>query len=302
MVINRAAFAKALYPGVAEWYGASYNERAAEYLDLFDTFMSKRAYEEFMHMVNLGLAVQKKEGNAVSYDSMQQGYLTRVQALTWALGFIVTEEMIEDSVYMEVAEARAKALGRSMRETPNIVGANVYNRAFNSTYKGGDSKEMCATDHPNISGGTWANELTTAADLSEAALEQACIDIGGFTDDRGIQISAQPLSLHIHRSNIFEAERILMSPLRVGTGDNDLNALRSMSKIPGGFKVNHYFNDADAWFLRTDIKNALKYVERKASQFAQDGDFDTGNLKYKAVARYAFMWTDPRGIFASPGA
>jgi hypothetical protein len=189
-----------------------------------------------------------------------------------------------------------------MRQTKETVAANVYNRAFNSSYTGGDGKELCATDHPNVAGGTWSNELTTAADLSEAALEQAIIDMMAWTDDRGLLIAAMPEKLIIPPELVFEAERILETPLRVGTADNDVNALKNLGKFRGGVTVNHYLTDADAWFIRTNVANGMKHFERKADSFAEDNDFDTDNAKFKASARYSFGWSDPRGIFGSPGA
>lgn len=302
MAINRGNFAKALWPGVQAWYGEKYAEFPVEYTGLFDTYSSQKAFEEDVGITGFGLAAVKTEGNSVAYDDMQQGFLTRYQHVTYGLGFIITEEMIEDDQYMVVGPKKAAALAYSMRQTKEIVGANVYNRGFNSSYTGGDGKEMLATDHPNITGGTWANELTTAADISEAALEQAVIDMGKWTNDRGLKIAVIPQKLIIPVDLQFDVERILMSPLRAGTSDNDMNALKSKGMFPGGVFVNHYLTDTDAWFIRTNVPEGLKYIERRADSFSEDNDFDTNNLKYKATARYSFGWTDPRGIFGSPGA
>jgi len=302
MPISRSNFAKALWPGVNAWYGKAYDEHPVEYTMLFNTYNSNKAYEEDVGISSFGLASVKGEGNSIAYDEENQAFLTRYAHVVYGLGFVVTKEMFEDDLYGVVGQRRARALAFSMRQTKEIVAANVYNRAFNASYKGGDSKEMCATDHPNWAGGTWANELATAADLSEAALEQASIDIMNFTNDRGLNISVIPQTLIIPPDLVFEAERILASPYRVGTADNDVNALRSMGKFPGGIKVNHYLTDADAWFIRTNAPDGLKHFERRAMKFDIDNDFDTENAKFKATERYSFGWTDPRAIYGSPGA
>lgn len=301
MPITSGSFAKALWPGINAWYGRQYDEHQVEYTDLFNTETSSRAYEEDQGTTGFGLAAQKSEGLGISYDEESQAFTTRYSHVVYALGFIVTREVYEDDQYDIVGKRRAEALAFSMRQTKEIVAANVYNRAFNATYKGGDGKEMIATDHPNYSGGTWSNEIATAADLSEAALEQACIDIMKFTNDRGLKISVMPESLIIPVDSVFEAERILNSVGRVGTADNDLNALKSFGKFR---KVvpNHYLTDSDAWFIRTNVSNGLKHFERRAMEFGVDNDWDTENAKYKASERYSFGWTDPRAIYGSPGA
>lgn len=300
--INTGSFAKALWPGVNSWYGDAYNEHKVEYTDLFDTFSSRKAFEEDMSVSGFGLASVKTEGGSVSYDTSQQGFLTRYSHVTYGLGFVITREMVEDDQYDVIGQKRARALAFSMRQTKEIVAANVYNRAFNSSYAGGDGVEMCSTSHPNVAGGVFANELATAADLSEAALEQAAIDIMNLEDDRGLKIAIMPQSLIIPVDLVFEAERILYSTQRVGTADNDLNALREMGKFPQGIKPNHYLTDSSAWFIRTNCPDGMKHFERRADDFSMDNDFDTDNAKYKATARYSFGWTDPRGIFGSPGA
>lgn len=300
--INTGSFAKALWPGVNSWYGDAYNEHKVEYTDLFDTFSSRKAFEEDMSVSGFGLASVKTEGGSVSYDTSQQGFLTRYSHVTYGLGFVITREMVEDDQYDVIGQKRARALAFSMRQTKEIVAANVYNRAFNSSYAGGDGVEMCSDSHPNVAGGVFANELATAADLSEAALEQAAIDIMNLEDDRGLKIAIMPQSLIIPVDLVFEAERILYSTQRVGTADNDLNALREMGKFPQGIKPNHYLTDSSAWFIRTNCPDGMKHFERRADDFSMDNDFDTDNAKYKATARYSFGWTDPRGIFGSPGA
>jgi phage major head subunit gpT-like protein len=301
-VITTSHFGKALWPGINAWYGKAYEDYPVEYTDLFDTFKSSKAFEEDVMVSSFGLAPVKEEGAPIQYDSEQQGFISRYSHVTYALGFVITREMFDDDQYDIVGQRRAQALARSMRQTKETVAANVYNRAFNSSYTGGDGKELCATDHPNVAGGTWSNELTTAADLSEAALEQAVIDMMAWTDDRGLLIAAMPEKLILPPELIFEAERILETPLRVGTADNDVNALKNLGKFRGGVTVNHYLTDADAWFIRTNVANGMKHFERKADSFAEDNDFDTDNAKFKASARYSFGWSDPRGIFGSPGA
>ena len=300
-IINSGSFAKALWPGVNAWYGKSYNDYSVEYTDLFDKFTSSKSFEEDVGVSSFGLAVQKAEGAPISYDTERQGFITRYQHVVFALGFIITREVMEDDQYDIVGQKKANALARSIRQTKEIVGANVYNRAFNTSYTGGDGVTMVNSAHPNIKGGTWSNIIATAADLSEAAIEQACIDIAGFTDDAGLLIAARPMSLVIPRQLIYEAKRILGSDGRVGTTNNDLNALKTMGAIPK-VVTNHYLTDTDAWFIRTDVKDGLKYFERRADSFDMDNDFDTDNAKFKAMSRYSFGWTDPRAIYGSAGA
>jgi hypothetical protein len=300
-VITSGSFAKALWPGVNAWYGKEYAEYPVEHDKLFDTFKSTRAFEEDVGVSSFGLAVVKPEGAPISYDSERQGFITRYQHAVYALGFVITKEMMEDDQYDIVGERKAQGLAFSIRQTKEILAANVYNRAFNSSYTGGDGKEMIATDHPNIAGGTWSNELATPADLSEAALEQACKDIAAFTNDRGLLIGVRPKSLIISRDMPFEAKRILFSDGRPATANNDLNALKVMGMIPEVI-VNHYLTDLDAWFIRTNVKNGLKHFERRADSFDMDNDWDTENAKFKATFRSSWGWTDPRAIYGSAGA
>lgn len=301
MAINSASFAKTLWPGINAWYGREYNEWPVEFTDLFDVEKSGRAFEEDVGTTGFGLAKIKPEGQAMEYDEESQAYVTRYAHVVYALGFVVTREIYEDDMYDIVGKRRSTALAFSMRQTKEIVGANVYNRAFNSGYLGGDGLEMCSELHTNFSGGTWANELDVAADLSESALEQACIDIMKYTNDRGLRISVMPEKLIIPVDLVFEAKRILGSEGRVGSADNDLNALKSMGKFTK-VVTNHYLTDTDAWFIRTNVKNGLKCFNRREMDFGIDNDFDTENAKYKASERYVFGWTDPRAIYGSPGA
>lgn len=281
--------------------GKAYDEYPVEYTELFEKHSSSRAWEEDVGTSGLGLAVQKGEGAPITYDSERQAFVTRYQHAVFALGFVITREMMEDDQYDIVGKRKAEGLAFSMRQTKEIIGANVYNRAFSGSYTGGDGVAMISASHPNVAGGTWSNKISTDADLSEAALEQACIDIAGFTNDRGLLIAVRPESLIIPRQQIFEAKRILATEGRVGTDLNDLNAIKTMGVIPK-IVTNHYLTDPDAWFIRTNVKHGLKYFERRADSFEMDNDFDTENAKFKATARYSFGWTDPRGIYGSQGA
>ena len=301
MPINTGSFAKDLWPGVNAWYGTKYSEYPVEHLDIYEKNISSKAFEEDVGAAMFGMAPVKTEGAAISYDSAEQAFIDRYTHVTYALGFIITEEMHDDGISMTVALRRAGALAFSIRQTAETVAANVLNRAFNSSYTFGDGLELCSTAHVNQSGGTWRNELATAADLSEASLEQACIDIAGFTNDRGLKIAVRPKKLIIPKELVFEAQRILESTLRPGVGDNDLNALKSMGMIPS-ITVNHYLSDPDAFFIKTDCPDGMKYFERKAPTFATENDFDTTNAKFKSSFRASWGCTDKRSIFGSPGA
>lgn len=300
-IITSSSFAKALFPGVSNWWGKAYAEYITQYTDLFDTYKSRRSYEEEVQITSFGLARVKPEAQAIQYDDESQAFITRYSHTVYALGFIITREMVEDDLYDVVGQRRAKGLAFSMRQTKEVVGANVYNRAFNSSYVGGDGVSLINSAHPNFAGGTQSNTLAVASDLSEAALEQACIDIQAWTNDRGLRIAVMPQSLHIPRELQFEAERILASPYRVGTANNDVNALYKMGKFSNGGMVNQYFTDQNAWFIRTNVQDGLKHYMRRGAEFSIDNDFDTENAKYKATERYSFGWTDWRSLYASPG-
>jgi len=301
-MITSSNFAKLLWPGLNKIYGKAYGEHKTEYTDLFDTYTSKKQFEEDLGITSFGLGQRKTEGSPISYDDENQAFLTRYAHVVYGLGFIITREMMEDDQYGVVGQRRSKSLAFSMRQTKEVVGANVYNRAFDSNYTGGDGVQMISGSHVNHSGGTWSNELTVPADISETSLEQACIDIMKLTNDRGLKISVMPESLIIAPDNVFEVERILKSPLRVGTADNDVNALARMGKFPGGVKVNHYLTDADAWYIRTNVPDGLKCFKRRGMEFTVDNDYDTENAKFKSTERYSFGWTDPRAIYGSAGA
>lgn len=300
-VINSGSFAKALWPGVNAWYGKSYNEFEVEFEKLFDKYSSSKAYEEDVGLSSFGLAIQKSEGAPIQYDQERQGFTNRYTHAVYALGFIITREIMEDDQYDVVGQKKAQGLAYSIRQTKEILGTNVYNRAFSSSYTGGDGVALLSASHPNVAGGTWSNLIATASDLSEAALEQAVIDIAGYTNDRGLRISVKPKSLVIPYNLEFEAMRILKSVGRVGTDNNDINALNSS----GMFKdviVNHYLTDADAWFIRTDVPNGMKYFERRSDEFGMDNDFDTENAKFKASFRASWGWSDPKALYGSAGA
>lgn len=300
-VITSGSFAKALFPGVNAWYGKTYDEYPQEWDKLVDSETTTRAFEEDVGVSGFGLAVVKPEGSPISYDSEKQAFITRYQPVVYALGFIINREMVDDDLYDVVGKNKAQSLAFSMRQTKEIVVANVYNRAFNASFTGGDGVSMVNASHVNLAGGTWSNQIATAADLSEAALEQACIDISSFTNDRGLLIGVRPQSLIISRFMPFEARRILGTEGRYGTDNNDLNAIKDMGMIPK-VVVNHYLTDADAWFIRTNVNNGLKLFQRDGMDFGVDNDWDTENAKYKARERYSVGWTDPRAIYGSQGA
>lgn len=300
-VITSGSFAKLLWPGINAIYGKAYNDYPEEWKSLgFEINKSSKAYEEDVGLSSFGLAGVKTEGGPISYDTERQGFTTRYNHVVYALGFIITREIYEDDQYDQVGKRKANALARSMKQTKEIVAANIFNRAATAGYTGGDGVTLLNASHPNVAGGTWSNMPTTAADLSEAALEQAYIDIAAFRDDRGLLIAAKPKKLIIAPANMFEAKRILGSDGRVGTDNNDLNAIKTMSVIPE-FTVNHYLNDPDQWSIVTDVPDGLKYFERRGDQFEMDNDFDTENAKYKATARYSFGWSDPRCFYGSVG-
>lgn len=301
-VINTGSFPKALWPGLNAWFGLKYSEHEPEYTKLFDTFQSSKNYEEDVNATGFGLAPQKSEGANLIYDEHQQGYISRYTHVAYALGFKVTREEQDDNLYEEVAMKRTGALAFSMRQTKETVAANVYNRAFNSSYTGGDGVELLATNHPLSGGGTFSNELSPAADLSEAALEDLIIQIHGATDDRGLKISLMPQSLIVPRQLWFEANRIMKSTLQNDTANNAVNVLKATNALPGGIVMNHYLTDADAWFVRTNAPEGMKHFERVAAKFEEDNDFDSKNACYSAYERYSFGFSDPRALYGSEGA
>jgi len=300
MAISRGQLVKELEPGLNALFGLEYKNYANEHAEIFDTENSDRAFEEEVMLSGFANAPIKAEGTGVSFDNAQETFTARYTHETLALAFAITEEAIEDNLYDRLASRYTKALARSMANTKQVKAANVLNNAF-GTANGGDGKELFATDHPIVSG-TEQNELSTAADLNETSLEQALIDIAALTDERGLKIAAKGMKMVIPSALQFAAERLMKSTLRVGTADNDINAVRSMGMIPQGYTVNHYLTDTDAWFIKTDVPNGLKHFVRAPIKTAMEGDFETGNVRYKARERYSFGWSDWRGVFGSPGA
>lgn len=301
-VITSGNHPKLLWPGVNKIWGRSYGEHPLECTSIFDSEGSNQSYEEDVHVTGFGLAPVKAEGNSTTYDSETQGYTSRYTNVAYSLGFIVTREEIDDNLYMKRAGTRAAALAFSMRQTKENVGANVLNRAFNNSYTGGDGLELCSTAHTDDVGGTWSNELATAADLSEASLEDMLVQISNAKNGKNLKISLMGQKLIIPTALQFEAERILKSSQRVATSDNDINAMASRGMLPGGIVINHYLTDTDAWFVKTNCPEGLKLYNRVGIEFSKDNDFDTDNAKAKAYERYSFGWTDPRGLYGTPGA
>ena len=277
MAISRNQLVKELEPGLNALFGLEYNRYENQHAEIFTTETSDRAFEEEVMLSGFANASVKPEGSAVTFDNAQETYTARYQHETVALAFAITEEAIEDNLYDRLSSRYTKALARSMANTKQVKAANVLNRAFNSSFAGGDGKELCATDHPTIFG-TVKNELSTSADLSETSLEQALIDINAFTDERGLKVAARGVKMIIPSELQFTAERIMNSANRVGTADNDINALKSMGMIPQGYSVNNYLTDTDAFFIITDVPNGLKYFERSPIKTSMEGDFDTGNV------------------------
>jgi hypothetical protein len=301
-VINTSTHPKALWPGVKAWWGKAYNDHQVEYTELFDELTSDKAYEEDVQVVGFGLAQVKAQGAGVTYDTETQGYTTRYTHLAYSLGYIVTHEELQDNLYAELSASRAGNLARAFRQTKERVAAGIYNRAFNGTFTGGDGVSLLNAAHPNTSGGTFSNKLAVAADLSEASLEDMIIQIMKATDDKGFAINIMPQSLHISPDNWANANRILTSVYQTGTANNDINVIKATNSLPMGIKMNHYFTDPDAWFIRTNVANGLKCYTRQAISFEQDNDFDTMNAKSRGYERYSFGWTDPRALFGSEGA
>jgi hypothetical protein len=302
-VINTGSFAKALWPGVSTWFGEGYKEWPIEFTDLYDEESSSKAYDEDVGVSGFGLAEEVAEGGKTPYDEAKQSFINRYINRTYRKGFIITMEAMEDNQYNleALGKKKAEALKFSMNQTLEILGANPYNRAFTAGYTYGDGVVLCSASHPLFAGGTFSNIPAVAADLSEASLEQACIDIAGFANDRGLLVSIMPKSLHVPKELIFEAHRILKSVLQNDSANNATNALRDMGLFPGGAKVNHYFTDTDAWFVRTNCPDGMKYKNRKALTFGMDNDSDTFNAKFYAHFRCSFGNTDPRGIYGSSG-
>tara|TARA_R110000868_G_scaffold42103_4_gene142851 strand:- start:1943 stop:2854 length:912 start_codon:yes stop_codon:yes gene_type:complete len=302
MAISRAQLLKELLPGLNALFGLEYKKYGEEHKEIFDTETSDRSFEEETKLSGFSAAPVKPEGNAIQYDNAQEAWTARYQHETIALGFSITEEAVEDNLYDSLSARYTKALARAMSYTKQVKAATILNQAFtgsgNPTY--GDGKVLCASDHPLVSGGTNSNILS-AADLNETSLEAAVIQIAGWTDERGLLIAAKPKKLIIPPSLMFVATRLLETELRVSTTNNDINAIKNNGSIPGGYTVNHFLTDTNAWFLSTDVPNGLKHFVRSPLSNSMDGDFDTGNVRYKARERYSFGASDPLGIFGSAG-
>tara|TARA_R110000803_G_scaffold137625_1_gene204539 strand:- start:191 stop:1099 length:909 start_codon:yes stop_codon:yes gene_type:complete len=300
MAISRAQLVKELEPGLNALFGLEYKNYENEHAEIFDIESSERAFEEEVMLSGFGNAQVKAEGQGVSFDDAQETFTARYTNETIALAFAITEEAIEDNLYDRLASRYTKALARSMANTKQVKGANVLNNAFDANFLGGDGKELCATDHPTLAG-SFSNELNVSADLNETSLEQSLIDIAAFTDERGLKIAARGIKMIIPSALQFTAERLMESKGRTGTADNDINAIVSKGMIPQGYVVNHYLTDDDAYFIKTDVPNGLKMFNRSPIKTSMEGDFDTGNVRYKARERYSFGFSDPRGIFGSTG-
>jgi len=302
MAISRAQLAKELEPGLNALFGLEYSKYGDEAAEIFESESSDRAFEEEVMLSGFGAAPTKSEGAGVEYDSATEVYTARYTHETVAMAFALTEEAVEDNLYDRLSNRYTRALARSMAHSKQVKGASILNNGFNNAFTGGDGKELLATDHPLSVGGTFANEPTTATDLNETALENGLISISQFTDERGLIVALRGRKLVIPAELQFVAERLMKSEGRVGTADNDINALRSSGAIPEGYTVNHFLTDPDAFFILTDAPNGLKHFTRAPLRTAMEGEFNTGNMRFKARERYSFGWSDPRAIYGSPGA
>ena len=309
MAISRAQLMKELLPGLNALFGLEYARYGQEHKEIFETESSDRSFEEETKLSGFGSAPTKTEGSAIAYDNAQEAWTARYNHVTIALGFSLTEEAVEDNLYDSLSARYTKALARSMANTKQVRAANVLNNGFSGSFLGGDDRSLfgtnaasAVTDHPLVSGGTNSNTQATPSDLNETALENAVIQISNWTDERGLLIAAKPRRLVIPSDLQFVATRLLDTAQRPGTADNDINALKNNGAIPEGYAVNHFVTDTDSYFLTTDVPNGMKHFERTALSTSMDGDFDTGNVRYKARERYSFGWSDPLGMFGSPGA
>jgi hypothetical protein len=302
MAISRAQLLKELLPGLNALFGLEYAKYGEEHKEIFETESSERSFEEETKLSGFTAAPVKNEGQAIAYDNGQEAWTARYNHETIAQGFSLTEEAIEDNLYDSLSGRYTKALARSMAYTKQVKAANILNNGFTSGYNGGDGVTLFSTAHPLVSGGVNSNRPSTNADLNETSLENAVIQIAGWTDERGLLIAAKPVKLVVPPALMFVATRLLETELRVGTADNDINAIKNNGSIPGGYTVNHYLTDTNGWYLTTDVPNGMKHFVRTPLQNSMDGDFDTGNVRYKARERYSFGWSDPLGMFGSPGA
>ena len=302
MAISRAQLLKELLPGLNALFGLEYSRYGEEHKEIFETETSERSFEEETKLSGFSAAPVKNEGSALSYDTAQEAYTSRYTHETIALGFSITEEAIEDNLYDSLSARYTKGLARAMAYTKQTKAAAILNNGFSNSYLGGDGVCLFSASHPLVSGGVNANTPATAADLNETSLEAAVIDIAAWTDERGLLIAAKPKKLIIPPSLMFVATRLLQTEQRVGTADNDINALKNNGSIPGGYTVNHWLTDTDQWQLTTDVPNGLKHFVRAPLSTGMDSDFDTGNSRYKSRERYSFGWSDALGVYGSPGA
>jgi hypothetical protein len=302
MAISRAQLAKELEPGLNALFGMEYSRYENEHAEIFDTESSDRAFEEEVLIVGFGNARDKSEGQSVGYDSASEGFTARYTHETVALAFALTEEAVEDNLYDRLGARYTKALARSMAHTKQVKAANVLNNAFNSSFAGGDGVELVSNAHPLAGGGTFSNRPSAYSDLNETSLEDALISISTFVDDRNMILALQGVKLVVPPQLQFVADRLLDTPGRTGTADNDINSIRNMGMLPQGYAVNHFLTDTDAWFVKTDVPDGFKHFERSPVATSMEGDFNTGNVRYKARERYSFGFSNPRAVFASQGA
>lgn len=302
MAISRAQLLKELLPGLNALFGLEYKRYGEEHKEIYETETSERSFEEETKLSGFTAAPVKSEGAAISYDNAQEAWTSRYTHETIAQGFSITEEAIEDNLYDSLSARYTKALARSMAYTKQVKAASIINNGFNASYAGGDGVALFSTAHPLVSGGVNSNTQATPADLNETSLENAVIQIAAWTDERGLLIAARPRKLIIPPALQFVATRLLETELRVGTNNNDINALKNNGSIPEGYAINHFLTDTNGWYLTTDVPNGLKHFVRSPMATSMDGDFDTGNVRYKARERYSFGWSDPLGMFGSPGA
>jgi len=301
MAISRAQLLKELLPGLNALFGLEYSRYGEEHKEIYEVENSERSFEEETKLSGFSAAPVKNEGQAIAYDNAQEAWTARYNHETIALGFSITEEAVEDNLYDSLSSRYTKALARGMAYTKQVKAASIINNGFNASYAGGDGVALFSTAHPLVSGGTNSNTQATAADLNETSLEAAVIQIAAWTDERGLLIAAKPRKLIVPPNLMFVAKRLLDTELRVGTTDNDINALKAMGSIPEGYKVNHFLTDTNGWYLMTDVPNGLKHFVRSPLANSMDGDFDTGNVRYKARERYSFGWSDPLAIWGSQG-
>ena len=301
MAISRAQLLKELLPGLNALFGMEYSRYGEEHKEIYETETSERSFEEETKLSGFSAAPVKNEGSAIAYDNAQEAWTTRYTHETIALGFSITEEAIEDNLYDSLSARYTKSLARAMAYTKQVKAAAVLNNGFSSSYPGGDGVSLFNASHPLVSGGTNSNTPSTQVDLNETSLEAAVIQIAAWTDERGLLIAAKPKKMVVPPALMFVAKRLLDTELRVGTNDNDINAIKQMGAIPEGYTVNHFLTDSNAWFLTTDVPNGMKHFVRTPLQNSMDGDFDTGNVRYKARERYSFGWSDPLGMWGSSG-